>query len=253
MESLQALLFVGHGSRIREAQAQASEFITSCMKLKPVPIQEMCFLELASPSVPEGVSSCIERGATQIAIIPIFLLAADHVKKDIPLIIEGLSKQYPHVTFTYGQEIGLHNRMIDLLLERITEKGKPDPSQSILILVGRGSSDPSVIQSMEIIKNRLKNRKLFNSVETSYLAAAAPSFEVALEQASKSGYKKVYVLPYLLFTGILMKSMQKTVSRYTSTNQKMILCNYLGFHPILKEIISDRVEELLKEKTKKLN
>ena len=41
-----------------------------------VPIQEICFLELAAPSMDEGITKCVERGATKIAVVPILLLTA---------------------------------------------------------------------------------------------------------------------------------------------------------------------------------
>ncbi len=78
---MKAILYICHGSRLKAAKEEAVAFITSCMNRVEVSIQEICFLELASPTIDEGFRTCVKRGATEIIVIPVFLLAAGHVKK----------------------------------------------------------------------------------------------------------------------------------------------------------------------------
>ena len=78
-------------------------------------------LELATPTIAEGIASCIQKGATAIAVMPILLLAAQHAKQDIPKEMAKAQKQYPYVKFTYGEPLGIHERLIDTLQARIIE------------------------------------------------------------------------------------------------------------------------------------
>src|SRR5690625_7298954 len=84
-----------------------------------VPIQGICFLELAAPNISEGSAACVARGASKVAVVPILLLTAHHAKRDIPLEIEAGKIRYPHVVFTYGETFGVHTKIVDSLFDRL--------------------------------------------------------------------------------------------------------------------------------------
>ncbi|MFZ3198227.1 MAG: CbiX/SirB N-terminal domain-containing protein, partial [Bacillus mycoides] len=94
---MKAVIYICHGSRLKAAKEEAVAFITSCMNRVEANIQEICFLELANPSIEEGFRTCVKRGATEIVAIPVFLLAAGHVKKDIPFELRKLNEEYPDI------------------------------------------------------------------------------------------------------------------------------------------------------------
>lgn len=80
-------------------------------------------------------------------------------------------------------------------------------------------------------------------MDVCFLAASNPSFEEGFEKAKESGFKQVFIIPYLLFTGILMRKIEKMIQTEPKLDQEMILCSYLGYHPLLKKILKDRVKE----------
>ena len=49
--NMKAVLYICHGSRIREANEQAISFIQQVMKRVDIPIQEIGFLELSEPTI----------------------------------------------------------------------------------------------------------------------------------------------------------------------------------------------------------
>src|SRR5690625_6901011 len=102
--NMQAVLYVGHGSRIKAGVEEATQFIERCKSLIDVPIQEICFLELAKPNIAAGIAMCVASGATHITVVPILLLTANHAKEDIPLEIETGMKKYADVSFTRSEE-----------------------------------------------------------------------------------------------------------------------------------------------------
>ncbi len=241
---MEAVLYICHGSRVKQAQEQAVSFIQSCMEEINFPIQEYCFLELATPSIETAFRKCISRGATKIIAIPVLLLTAGHAKEDIPNELSRLNSIFPGIKIEYSQPIGVHPDIIEILVERIKEtKHDLTTEESMILLVGRGSGDPQVKLDLSRIAEMLSERSGIKKVEICFLAASNPSFEEGFQLAKESGFNKVFIIPYLLFTGILMKKVKKMIKAEPNPNQQMLLCSNLGYHPLLVNIIKDRVRE----------
>lgn len=242
---MKAVLYVAHGSRMKEAVQETSVFVKKMMMRVDVPIQTLCFIELAKPTIQEGIAQCIEKGATHIAVVPILLLKAGHAKRDIPQEIAKAKETFPHVSFSYGRPFGVHESMIDVLVERITEQQSRIVPESRVLLVGRGSSDPSVLADFHKIKERLSERINVASINVCYLAAAEPHLQEGLEKETESSAGTVFIVPYLLFTGLLMKSLEKKVTEIESKNQMFILCTHIGSHEAIINVCVERVREAL--------
>lgn len=245
---MDAVLYVCHGSRVVEASNQAIAFVQKLIKINGFGgIQEYSFLELSEPSIEQGFRKCVEQGATNILVIPLLLLTAAHAKKDIPEVLEQLRLQYPHVQLKYGKPIGVHDKMIEILSDKMKEATfyQKEEEEILVLLVGRGSSDPDVKEDLGKIAFLMEERVQKVKVWDCYLTAAKPSFEEALILANTSSYRQVVVIPYLLFTGILMKSMEKTIGEWKTDNKNIELLSYLGYHPKIAEILIERIEELL--------
>ena len=183
------------------------------MKRVDIPIQEIGFLELTEPTIAGGFERCVKKGATTIIAIPILLLTAAHAKIDIPNELTNLKLRFPEVEVKLGQPIGVHEKMIDLLLERVADTKIPIKEDSKVLLVGRGSSDPDVKRDLTRIAEMLKQRSTVKRVEVCFLTAAKPSFQEGLEEAKRSGAKQVFVIPYLFFTGILMGRIENSIKQ----------------------------------------
>jgi sirohydrochlorin ferrochelatase len=242
---MDAVLYVCHGSRVPEAREQAVEFIKKCMQKNPAPIQEYCFLELAKPSIEGGFITCVERGAGRIAVIPVLLLTAAHAKEDIPDELRKVSVKYPEVEVRYGRPIGVHEAMVEILIEKLCETNKEADADSQVLLVGRGSSDPDSKRDLNLIASQLEQRLKGASVRTCFLTAASPKLPEALDMAMQSRASKVFIIPYLLFTGILMKTIEQAIKEYETVEKEYILCDYLGYHSNIEGILRERAEEAL--------
>ena len=66
-----------------------------------------------------------------------------------------------------------------------------------------------------------------------------------IERCIKLGAKKIVMLPYFLFTGILMERMNKMLSGYQEKypEHEFVLAEYFGYHPKLQTILKERVRE----------
>ncbi|WP_173917395.1 sirohydrochlorin chelatase [Halobacillus sp. Marseille-Q1614] len=233
---MQGVLYVSHGTRYEKGKQEAIDFIRSIQSEVDAPLQEICFLEINNPNVEEGIQKLVEAGAQSISVVPILLLTAGHALKDIPMELEKAQQKYPSISFTYGEPLGVQDRLIDVVEERIREVNE----DSDVLLVGRGSYDPQTRIDIESIAGSLEKR-LGRKVETAYLAAIKPSFDEALEQV-KDG-RALIVAPYLWFDGLLIQSMNKKVEALNDKGLDVVLAHYLSDHPNFKEALVDRVHQ----------
>lgn len=115
---MKALLLIAHGSRreasndeVRElAKALAEQAGSAFDRVVPA------FLELAEPSIPDGVAECVRRGATEVVAVPYFLSAGRHVAHDIPEELEKASQANPEATVTISPYLGQHPGIAEMLL-----------------------------------------------------------------------------------------------------------------------------------------
>jgi len=116
---MKAIILTAHGSRSDESN---QEVIALAEKLKDASavraeIVLAAFLDIAKPSIAEAVTSCAERGATDIMILPYFLNSGRHVRRDIPAVIEECRKHYPGVRITIGSHLGASELIAELLIK----------------------------------------------------------------------------------------------------------------------------------------
>lgn len=62
--------------------------------LKSVDNARVAYMELAEPSMDTVISEAVAEGASDFTIIPLFLAAGRHLRKDVPAMIEELEKAH---------------------------------------------------------------------------------------------------------------------------------------------------------------
>jgi sirohydrochlorin ferrochelatase len=115
---MKALVLVAHGSRRKQSN---EEVIALAKKLKQHCTEQYTivypgFLELASPSIPEGIQLCIDEGASQVTVLPYFLNSGRHVVEDIPALVEQARQSNPESDIRISQHLGASELMLDLLI-----------------------------------------------------------------------------------------------------------------------------------------
>lgn len=117
---MQALLVVAHGSSRAESNDEVRQLTDQLAdKAKSMyPIVRCGFLELAEPSIPEGIEQCIQAGATEVVILPYFLSAGRHVVTDIPNEVRGKQDAYPGIKIRIAPYLGASAQVTDLLLKQ---------------------------------------------------------------------------------------------------------------------------------------
>ncbi|OOZ35771.1 sirohydrochlorin chelatase [Solemya velesiana gill symbiont] len=120
-----ALLLVAHGSR---REASNDEVRAVAQKLAALAGErfsqvDAAFLELAEPSIPDGIARCCERGAQRVLVLPYFLSAGRHVVTDIPSDVDQGRTRCPEVAVELCGYLGGSEAMPELLLELAAKAG----------------------------------------------------------------------------------------------------------------------------------
>lgn len=240
---MQAVLYVFHGSRNKNANQEALQLVNMTRKLVPLSIQEISFLEKVEPSILQGIESCVEKGASKIIVVPVFLLAATHVNNDIPAVISHAKEIYPQVRFTYTLPLGVHEKMVTAIMSRINEYTTEVANEKI-VLVGHGSTDSRIAREMDRLVGLLKNGRNFQSIDVCYLSRGEPKFETMLEKLYFSSDKDIIIVPYLLFSGLLLERIEKMVGVYgeSFTNSVVVTKSIGAIYPIA-ELLAMRIME----------
>ncbi|MGG3889393.1 sirohydrochlorin chelatase [Metabacillus fastidiosus] len=252
---MKAVLFIGHGSRLEAGNEEVRIFIDKMAETMDANlIVETCFLEFAAPNIAQGIDNCVKRGATEVSVIPIILLHAGHSKLHIPAEIEDGIAKYPDVKFAYGETIGVHHGVLDILIDRLEEAGfdtSAEHNDTAVLLIGRGGSDADANSDFYKITRLLWEKLNVKWVESAFMGVTAPLVDEGIERCLKLGAKKIIMLPYFLFTGILMERMAKMLADYQEqySEHEFVLADYFGYHSELQTILKERVQEAINGKS----
>ncbi|MBY0204136.1 sirohydrochlorin chelatase [Paenibacillus cucumis (ex Kampfer et al. 2016)] len=266
---MDAILLVGHGSRDPEGNRELKEFAREVAEQAPEnTMVETCFLELTRPSIADGVTACVDRGATRVVLVPIILFAAGHAKIDIPNAIDRAKARYPQVQFIYGRPIGVHEKVVQIMQTRLQEaqpvritaqgEGETDTAVAVaappatvtdeetaVLVLGRGSSDPDANSDFFKMTRMLWEKLPYRWAESSFIGVTQPSFPDGLERCLLLGAKKIIVMPYFLFTGVLIKRIDEMTAEFAAAHPdiQVEIGGYFGFHPKLVELVLERAHE----------
>ncbi|MGQ0420875.1 CbiX/SirB N-terminal domain-containing protein, partial [Bacillus sp. HC-Mk] len=106
------------------------------------------------------------------------------------------------------------------------------------------TSVSEVLRDINWIASLFQTKEKVKKVEVCYLAAAEPKFEEKLKEVVERKEKNIVVLPYLLFTGLLMKHIEKEVRQYEVEEIK--ISPYLGKNEAFQDMLIQKTTELLK-------
>lgn len=155
------LLVLGHGSKLAEANdtlrrvaGSIKERASAYSKVVPA------FLQMERPDFGAAVDALTSDGIEDIVVMPYFLYPGAHVTKDLPAEIEAAKARHPQLRFAVTGNIGYHEKLIEIVLERIGQALPPDRRAPM----PEFSQHPIEKESFRIISEEL-GAALFNEAE----------------------------------------------------------------------------------------
>ena len=101
-----AILFFGHGSRDPSWRVPFDAILADFRGMHAAKLSELAFLEFMQPDFATAVDALVTQHAQQIRVIPLFLAAGAHTRKDLTALIEAAQQKHPEVRFTVAPPIG---------------------------------------------------------------------------------------------------------------------------------------------------
>ncbi len=248
-----ALLLVGHGSRDPDGQ---QEFLAFAGKIQQAagnrPVVP-CFLELAEPTIAQGIERCLALGYRDIAAVPVLLFAARHNKHDVPAEFDQVRGRHPELCIRYGRHFGITTEIVDglraLLAQAEQQTARPQigRDRTVVLLVGRGSSDPDANGDVCKLARILWEGSGYLSVETCFIGITHPRMPEGLQRCLLLQPQRVIVLPYLLFTGVLVKRIATMAREFGRAHPavEVLLTDDIGELPVFVELLFEREREAL--------
>jgi precorrin-8X/cobalt-precorrin-8 methylmutase len=240
-----ALLVIGHGSRDPQGVAEFLQLGRMLAERRGSLPTGIAFLEFARPTIQEAVETLVNAGARRIICQPGMLFASGHVKKDLPRELDTVSLRWPNTDFVLSDALNVHDKLLELCRKRWDEAVADRPrcalDDTLLLVVGRGSSDPEANVSFGLVVDRLRDTYSVRQARACYSGVTSPLLSDALEAAVQSDFRRIVVQPYFLFTGVLVKQIHGTIAstarRYT--NKEILSTHHLGVHPLLADVFEE--------------
>ncbi|MDA0842082.1 MAG: sirohydrochlorin cobaltochelatase [Planctomycetota bacterium] len=113
------IVIVDHGSRQKESNQKFEEIVQRFTQLHDHKIVEPAHMEIASPSIQEAFDSAVGKGATDIVVLPYFLLPGRHWHNDIPELCARAASRHPGLTWHVTEPLGMSDKILEVVAERL--------------------------------------------------------------------------------------------------------------------------------------
>jgi sirohydrochlorin cobaltochelatase len=243
-----ALLIAGHGTRDDAGAEAFRDFVRRLQLRSDMPVAGG-FIELSAPPLGEAVADLVARGVRRFATVPLMLVSAGHAKGDIPAALAREKERHPGISYTYGRPLGPHPALLSVLERRLDEAlGSVPRPEVMVLLVGRGSTDPDANAEVFKAARLLWEGRGYAGVETAFVSLAAPDVPSGLDRCRALGARRIVVLPYFLFTGILPDRVRRQTEEWAAAHPETEVrsAEVIGPEPELLDLVLERYAEAVK-------
>lgn len=249
LPSPRPLLLVGHGTRDPEGRQAFLDFAQAYAALDASRPVLPCFLELTQPLIAEKLEACLAAGLTDLSVIPLLLFAARHNKFDITSELDRVRQIHPQLTYHYGRHLGLSPEILDFWRGRLTNLDQPPhnpnaipPSETLVLVVGRGSSDPDANSDVYKLARLLWEGSGYLNTEVCFIGITHPRLEEGFRRARLYQPRRIIVLPHFLFTGVLVQKIQVQAALEQSQHPEILIqcLPEMGPDPVLFDLLRQR-------------
>lgn len=244
------IVLAGHGSRDADGLREFETLVDIMRKQSPQRRITHAYLEFASPTIDQAIRSVIESGLQRIVVVPALLFAAGHAKNDMPSEVSALKQEFPAIEFHYAATMDLHPLLLSLAQQRIIEAEALSAktvrrTDTCLVVAGRGTSDPDANADVAKLARMLEEGMGFGTSLVCFAGTAKPLVADGLAAASRLGYKRIIVLPYFLFDGVLVKRIYAAADALQDQHAdwEVLKAAHLGPHPDVAKVFIERAQE----------
>jgi precorrin isomerase/sirohydrochlorin ferrochelatase len=212
-----ALFLLGHGTRSGQGADELRAFTTEVAAARPERTVGAGFIEFMEPDPDTGLDQLVDAGAHDIVVVPLVLLGAGHMKDDGPAALVKARVRHPGAHFHYSRDFGVGPAVLAVVEARAQEAARrlPGGAADAVVLVGRGSTDPDanaelakaarLLADSRGLATALDPASSLGLIEPAFVSLAPPDVDTALHRCHLLGARRIAVVPYFLFTGLLVE------------------------------------------------
>jgi len=244
---MDATLLAGHGSIIK-ASGEAMVRLADTLREQGItPIVEAGFINYSVPTFVEAVTRCANHGATRIIVQPYLLIDGYFSQILIPRLIKEAASARPDLNFLVTGTLGFHSSLVELAQHRaITALTDNSLDGTGLLVLAHGTSTAGANEPIERLASSLE--KTFVEVAIGYIETNTPTIPEAADDLVARGVERIVALPYFLqFGGHVTEDLPTQVDslRQRHLDTTYVLAEYLGFDPLLANVVKARLTECL--------
>jgi sirohydrochlorin cobaltochelatase len=109
------VLLFAHGARDPRWAAPFDDVARRVREREPALAVQLAFLEFMTPSLRDAGEMLVGAGCTHVDVIPLFLGAGGHVRKDLPALLAELAAVHPRVQWHLQRAIGELDSVIEAM------------------------------------------------------------------------------------------------------------------------------------------
>lgn len=200
------VVLVGHGTRLERGQEEFRSLVELARGRLPARI-EAGFIEFAEPTLADAVDAAARAGAQRITVAPVVLVGAGHLKDDAASVAARIRERTPDAEVRLAAQLGASTELLELAARR-AHVASPSTPDAVLV-VGRGSTDPSANAELAAIARLVGERIGVDLVEEAFVSLAQPSVAEGVERLARLGANRVLLVPWWLFAGVLLKRAER--------------------------------------------
>jgi sirohydrochlorin cobaltochelatase len=100
------LILFAHGARDPRWATPFEAVASRVQQERPLSPVRLAFLEFMRPGLVEAGQQLVALGCGHVAVLPMFLGAGGHVRKDLPLLMDEMRAAHPQVVFNLHAAVG---------------------------------------------------------------------------------------------------------------------------------------------------
>jgi sirohydrochlorin cobaltochelatase len=111
------LILFAHGARDPRWATSFEAVADRVRAQRPELIVRLAYLELMTPDLPTAAAELVTAGCDAVTVLPLFLGAGGHVRRDLPAILDELRRQHPGATWQQEPPVGELPSVIDAMAQ----------------------------------------------------------------------------------------------------------------------------------------
>ena len=197
--SAPALIALARGSRDKRATATVTDLVAEIRAQRPGLTVEAAFVDQAKPAVDAVIDRLVARGHDEIVVVPVVLTDTFLNTTDLPAALAAASERHPRVKFQATPVLGLEQRFLQVVDERMRQALRQAHARELdaLVLASVGSTDGLVNQSIARLA-RLWGAHHKLPVVAAYAAATPPATGDAVRALRAEGRRHIAVGSFFL-------------------------------------------------------